>query len=151
MSNICGFFLVHFQSSTTFFRANQKCWYWFLLTDDWAEEAEAAYWSPWPRPPHEHQPPAACLKVNVVNCHHHHRHLQCLCRLCIKVFTSADAPILKKKEKKGLVSYVPLGVSLKCKATWESIFFCSRKKRRNWRRSLRWSRRWARRSYTKCL
>lgn len=59
--------------------------------------------------------------------------------------------LFKKKEKKGLVSYVPLGVSLKCKATWESIFFCSRKKRRNWRRSLRWSRRWARRSCTKCL
>lgn len=33
--------------------------------DDWAEEAEAANWPPWPRPPHEHQPPAACLKVNV--------------------------------------------------------------------------------------
>lgn len=37
----------------------------FLLADDWAEEAEAANWSPWPRPPHEYQPPATCLKVNV--------------------------------------------------------------------------------------
>lgn len=33
-----------------------------FLTDDRAEEAEAANRSPWASPSHEHQPPAACLR-----------------------------------------------------------------------------------------
>lgn len=78
--------------------------------DDWAEEAEAAHWPPWPRPPHEHQPPAACLKVNVA------RLTAIIIMIIIRsVFVGSTSDcvtrqtLLRGGKKNVSATYVPLG------------------------------------------